>query len=349
MMSKRSPYRVLAASYVAIGCGVRQPSQGNPAPIDGGTRDGSADVRDAEPPFDSIAGSSDARDAEPPFDSMEGKRPVALATGQLLPNCLTVDAAHVYWTTSDGNVMSVPIAGGEPTVLASAQGFPFGIAVDATNVYWIRTSASAGMVMSAPIAGGTPRVLAANQRDPMRITVDGESLYWTRQSAGSVVRMPKHGGTVMEIATQQGSVTAIAVGGRAVYWAAFGDEALRWLPEDGEIATIATNAHAVSLSVVGTTVYWADVLLHDDGAAIYRLDEGRARIELARSPSPSAAVADQRHVYWSDFDAGAILRVPIEGGEATVIATGQVGPAEIAIDANSVYWINADSIMKLAK
>src|SRR4051812_23404200 len=33
--------------------------------------------------------------------------PVALATGQHAPSGIAVDASHVYWTTSDGNVMKV--------------------------------------------------------------------------------------------------------------------------------------------------------------------------------------------------------------------------------------------------
>jgi hypothetical protein len=163
------------------------------------------------------------------------------------------------------------------------------------------------------------------------------------------MRLPAGGGTPAELATRQGTVADVAVGSHAVYWSAIGQESIRWLPADGEVSTIATGVHAVSPSVVGTTVYWADALLRDDGAGIFRLDQGRAPVELARSPSPVAAVADEQHVYWSDDATGTIRRVSIAGGDATVIATGQASPSELAIDDQAVYWITAAAVMRLAK
>lgn len=44
------------------------------------------------------------------------KAPVTLASEQSLPNCLAADAINVYWTTTDGNVLSVPTGGGTPIV-----------------------------------------------------------------------------------------------------------------------------------------------------------------------------------------------------------------------------------------
>jgi len=331
MTIRRSTYSVPLASLVSIGCGMRDPQQ-LPAPSDSGA----PDVRDAR---------------QPTTDGEITKVPITLASGQYMPNCLAVDGVNVYWTTSEGNVMSVPTGGGTPTVLASKQGLPFGIAVDraSSTVYWVRTSSSSGMVMSSPVAGGTPRVVADNQRGPMRIAVDHGLVYWANQSAGTVMRLPAGGGTPAELATRQGTVADVAVGSHAVYWSAIGQESIRWLPAEGGAATIATDAHAASLSVVGTTVYWADALLRDDGAGIFRLDQGHAPVELARSPSPVAAVADEQHVYWSDDATGTIRRVSIAGGDATVIATGQTSPSELAIDDHAVYWITAAAVMRLAR
>lgn len=328
MTQLRSGYSIPIASLFTLGCGAREPS-----------------AHDSEPPDVSDTGS-------PVADSASEKVPITLAGGQYLPNCLAVDVANVYWTTSDGNVLSVPTGGGTPTVLASKQGMPFGIAVDRAAVYWVRTSSSSGMVMSRPIAGGEPRVVADRQRGPVRIAVGGGGVYWVNRSDGTVMTVPAGGETPTALATQQGTLTGIAVGANAVYWSAIGQEAIRWLTADGETATIATGTHAVSLSLVGTSIYWADALLHDDGAGIFRLDPDRAPLELARSPSPVAAVADDRHVYWSDDATGTIRRVSVTGGEVTVIATGQATPTELAIDDHAVYWLSATCegcIMRIAK
>ena len=70
----------------------------------------------------------------------DGGAPIVLASGQVFPNAIAVDATSVYWTTgSGGSVMKVPLTGGVPTTLASGQATPDGIAVDATSVYWVNS------------------------------------------------------------------------------------------------------------------------------------------------------------------------------------------------------------------
>jgi hypothetical protein len=55
-----------------------------------------------------------------------------------------------------------------------------------------------------------------------------------------------------------------------------------------------------------------------------------------------AVVADDTYVYWTTNGAsGAILRAPVGGGGAEVLASGSTDyPAGIAVDANNVYWSN---------
>ncbi|HEY6238347.1 MAG TPA: hypothetical protein VIZ68_04090, partial [Thermoplasmata archaeon] len=48
-------------------------------------------------------------------------------------------------------------------------------------------------------------------------------------------------------------------------------------------------------------------------------------------------VMDDANIYWTDFDGGKVMKAPLSGGPATVLATGQPGPCGIAVDSTTVY------------
>jgi hypothetical protein len=67
----------------------------------------------------------------------------AIASSQISPTAIAVDANAVYWTSdvgsvgAGGSVMSIPSGGTTIVTLASGETFPNAIAADATHVYWI--------------------------------------------------------------------------------------------------------------------------------------------------------------------------------------------------------------------
>jgi hypothetical protein len=70
-----------------------------------------------------------------------GGSPSTLASNQNNPMAIAIDPVNAYFTTFDGSVKQVPLAGGPVTVLATGRNtFMPAITVDAHSVYWLEGS-----------------------------------------------------------------------------------------------------------------------------------------------------------------------------------------------------------------
>jgi hypothetical protein len=101
------------------------------------------------------------------------------------------------------------------------------------------------------------------------------------------------------------------------------------------------------IAVDAANVYWTMNGATDPGAgAVMQVPiGGGTATTLASGQAPPLAIAvDNTSVYWLSADR--ILNVPIGGGSATTLVSGQ-SPSAIAVDATSLYWANGDSVMKL--
>jgi hypothetical protein len=280
-------------------------------------------------------------------------QPVALAIHQDGARALAVDATHVYWTAG-GEVRAAPLAGGETIALATGQRTPWGIAVDGGRVYWVN-SVTPGQVMSVAVTGGEPQVVADLQARPKKLAVRDGTVYWTNSGNGTVMSVAVTGGTPQPLADQQGSAVAIAVDATTVYWSTIGQGAIRARPlAGGEIVTLVEDQDAVALFVRDGVVYWANIELEDDAGQVFELPPRTTTpVPLASGPAPYAVVRGGDDIYWTDELAGTVNHVSASGGAvARPVATDQPSPLELAIDATSIYWINAASdgaIMKLAR
>ena len=200
---------------------------------------------------------------------------------------------------------------------------PDGIAVDATSVYW--TDPGAAAIMKVPLGGGAPTTLASGPASS-GIAVDATSVYWTTNlyRNASVMRVPLGGGAPITLATGQNSPPGVAVDATSVYWTN---------------CSVLLNPRAQRPRL--------------DSVMKLPLGGGTIPTPLASyqvTPCAIAIAVDATNVYWTG-SSGTVMKVPVNGGTPTTLASGQDEPDAIAVDGTSVYWINSvrtnGAVMKL--
>jgi hypothetical protein len=160
--------------------------------------------------------------------------PVVLATDQLYPTALGLDATHVYWTNRGapsasgtdmpgGGVVRVPKAGGALQPLAVESLEPTTLVVDDTSVYWTDGFyAQAGIVMTAPKDGSSAaRQLASGKFNLTGLAADAERIYWSTGGGGEIVTLSKAGGPPRTL-VQASTTVGIVADGASLYFVSNG-------------------------------------------------------------------------------------------------------------------------------
>jgi pimeloyl-ACP methyl ester carboxylesterase len=243
-----------------------------------------------------------------------GAQAVILAEGLTTPRSLTVEGGFIYWiedaiiTQSPIRVKKISTAGGTPILLAT-EGccYATDVVVDGASVFWsANQGGGSGAILKVGINGGTVTPLAfANQPDD--IAIDTNFVYWTENNGGpeftqGVRKVPLNGGDVVPV-TFLGNPLALVLVGSEVYFSYFD-----FFSNDNRIGLVSKEGGAVTPLVV----------------------------TVSRA---SSIIADTTHVYWSEFDAGTINKMPLGGGSITTLASGLNQPWKLTVDASSVYWI----------
>lgn len=291
---------------------------------------------------------------------------------------IAVDSTNVYWTNAGGGtVMKVPIAGGPSTTLASGQAQPWGIAVDGINVYWANfgNGGTTSAAVEVPVQGGSPTTLESGLWSSHAIAVDSANVYWTN-TPGAIISEPLGGGTPTTISTAgapyggSSEPGGLAVDGTQAFWTMIEDGFLLATPVDGgATVTLAPGRQACPQSIVvdTTNVYWAAGCANIPGGALLKMPKtGGTPSTLASATvqvfSAGGVATDGTSVYFTSFDPnyvsscngmdagacdGAVVKVPVGGGNPVTLAAVPAAPVAIAIDATSVYWVSSAGIFRL--
>ena len=187
-------------------------------------------------------------------------------------------------------------------MLASGQNDPAYLAVDNGTVYW--ADSSAGTVMAVPVTGGSPTVVASGQPDPAYLTATAGVVYWVDQGIHTIMESAESGGTPAPLVSDPGGPAYLAADSGYLYWAD---------SDPGQVMAIRTTG--LRHPVCG----------------------GRRRCR------PGLRDREQRRRVLDRLVSGAILKVTVTDGVPSppaVLASDQNGPAYVAVNSGTVYWID---------
>jgi hypothetical protein len=244
---------------------------------------------------------------------------VLLLDGLGSPKSIAVDSTSVYLTDQDNQRVykasktdgaGVTILADEPATL-----LPFGIAIDETGVYWTNQHSPWGSVRKCPLGGcgGSAAVSIAQSADePYWVLVRGNEVYWTEQTGGRIRKADRTGaGSPSTVWTEPGI-------GEPHGLAAYGDDLY---------FTDKRSARVSRISLAG-------------GSAVVLVDDAGYR--------GHGVAAGPTGLYWATEGIGVsdgnLWRLAPEsmtaGGVAQSLASSQVEPFAVALDATRVYWVS---------
>ena len=254
--------------------------------------------------------------------------PQVLASGLSMANGIAVRGDFVYVTETGapieppgGRVLKIPRLGGALTVLASAQDAPQAIAVNATDVFWTNAGHVAsstqvykfGEVKKVAVAGGTPTTLATGEVWSFQLALDANHVYWVDNgwpTGGSSDPNPAARGVFRVDQDGSNRTRLAAIGGVAGHH-------------------VGLTADDVVWTATGTIYRQSKIATPAPLNSFWKSSDAAIPWDLA---------IDNGVVYWTNLNTQEVLRAPLAGGPASVLASGLGNLGGIAVDGTHVYF-----------
>jgi hypothetical protein len=143
------------------------------------------------------------------------------------------------------------------------------------------------------------------------------------------------GGAPRELASS-GEAYPMTIGAGFVWWGEVGSSAtIRRVPlTGGAPETIATGMrNPRSMAANASSVFWSD----DDGIWRVPTQGGPPTLLVPNTFQPRGLLLDANFLYWGEGNSGRIARVPLAGGAATTLFSGN-NPWQLGLGGGSLYW-----------
>lgn len=279
------------------------------------------------------------------------------------PGGLAIDDAYVYYANkgtppafTDGTIYKVSKSGGAPIALATGQNTPISVTVGGGRAYWTnggQISQPNGSVVAVDVNGGAVKILASGVTRPANPILSATRIFFTTRTPpnGTVSSLRQDGSDPQVVATGVFGPSDLEIAGDTLVWATSGTA------KDGSDALVeranVDGTQRMQLAV-GIPQPNYSLVITTDSVFVGSFADGTIRklalLPTTQPPPPPPAPtftglgepqeihSDGKTLYVSTGSAGKVVALPIDGGPATVIASGETFPSYVAIDADYIYW-----------
>lgn len=251
-----------------------------------------------------------------------------------------------------GGQGGTPLPLGEPEVLAEGLDHPTRIVVFDDALYVAtRGHEAAGALTKISKLGGMPTTIAtAADADITALRIDATDVFWGSYDGtnGRISRVSILGGASTPIVSFTGSPADIELSTNAIYWSYIGQGSGISVVEkvNGTPDTLYEDAaRATFLLLDASNLYFVDPGM---GAAtgevtILNLQLMEPLVQQEQLQRPGHIASDADYVYVPTSGDGIIRRIAKEDASMSELASDQLEPYGVAVDAEAIYWTNRAS------
>jgi hypothetical protein len=257
--------------------------------------------------------------------------------------------------------MTVSKAGGTPRTITSTTRGSIGFDVDGAFAFFNAASPNADLGLAMiPLSGGVPRRITREPEAIYAVAVDARDAFYVARVGTSTVallRVPRPAESIISGACAFGLADCNGgTDGCETNTLSDGNHCGRCGRGCGGgtctnglcdpiIVSSGTASGGLRGSMVfdGTFVYWSS----NDGLMKAPLAGGPVLPVSDAAVSPGRGLAtDGTYLYFGDTVTDTIQRMPLSGGSAATIASGQTDPNALTLDSGEVFWTTSDSVRK---